>query len=146
MARPFTSRNFAVRWAVALALVFGTFNPTGYSYYHWMAETLAAPEFGVGPLEVVVGLALLIAYIVYLRATLRSIGRIGALLVAAFLAALVWLFVDLGLLDPAAATPMTWVSLLVVATVLAVGISWSHIRRRISGQLDTDDVGSGPDE
>lgn len=146
MARPFTSRNFAVRWAVALALVFGTFNPTGYSYYHWMAEKFAAPESGVGPLEVVVGLALLIAYIVYLRATLRSIGRIGALLVAAFLAALVWLFVDLGLLDPAAVTPMTWVSLLVVATVLAVGISWSHIRRRISGQLDTDDVGPGPDE
>lgn len=146
MARPFTWRNFAVRWTVALALVFGAFNPTGYSYYHWMAEKFAAPKLDVGPLEVVVGLALLIAYIVYLRATLRSIGRIGVLLVAAFLAALVWLFVDLGLLDPAAVTPMTWVSLLVVATVLAVGISWSHIRRRISGQLDTDDVGSGPDE
>lgn len=146
MARPFTSRNFAVRWVVALALVFGAFNPSGYSYYHWMAAKFAAPDSGVGPLEVVVGLALLIAYIVYLRATLRSIGRIGALLVAAFLAALVWLFVDLGLLDPAEVTPMTWVSLSIVATVLAVGISWSHIRRRISGQLDTDDVGSGSDD
>jgi len=28
----------------------------------------------------------------------------------------------------------------VFACVLAVGMSWSHIRRRVSGQFDTDDV------
>lgn len=138
MARAFTSRSFAVRWVVAFVLVFGAFNPTGWSYWHWVTGAEAA----IGPVKVVVGLALLIAYVVYLRATWRSIGPIGAALVLAFLAALVWLAIDLGLLDPAAVTPMTYVALLIFATVLAIGISWSHLRRRISGQLDTDDVGS----
>jgi len=30
--------------------------------------------------------------------------------------------------------------LAVVAIVLAVGMSWSHVSRRLSGQIDTDDV------
>ena len=141
MARVFTARNFAIRWLVAMALVVGTFNPTGYSYYHWLVEGLTAEDASVGPLTVVVGIALLIAYIIYLRATLRSIGPIGAGLVAVFLGAIVWLLADLGLVNLAEFTPLTWVAEIVAATVLAVGISWSHIRRRISGQLDTDDVG-----
>ena len=142
MLGAFTSRSFFIRWAMAMALVFGTFNPTGWSYYHWLVAGLTGPELGVGPWTVIVGLALVIAYVIYLRATWRSIGLIGVALVTAFLAAFVWLAVDLGLLDPASVTPMTWVSLLILATVLSVGISWSHIRRRISGQLDTDDVGA----
>lgn len=142
MARAFTARSFGIRWAVAAVLVFGTFNPSGLSYWHW----LTAAETGVEPLPVIVGLALLIAYIVYLRATWRSIGPVGALLVVAFLGGFVWLFNDFGLLDLTAVTPMTWVGLLIVSIVLAIGISWSHIRRRISGQLDTDDVGQATEE
>jgi hypothetical protein len=30
----------------------------------------------------------------------------------------------------------------VVAIVMAVGMSWSHFRRRMSGQVDTDEVDS----
>ena len=33
-----------------------------------------------------------------------------------------------------------WVVQFVFACVLAVGMSWSHIRRRMAGQFDTDDV------
>lgn len=142
MARTFGSKNFAVRWAVAVVVVFGTFNPTRFSYYHWLVESGS----GIEPLKIVVGLALLIVYVIYLRATWRSIGPVGAALVLAFLAALVWLLVDLGLLEPTSVTPMTWIGLLVLSTVLAVGISWSHLRRRISGQLDTDDVSGAADE
>ena len=140
MGRTFGGKSFAVRWAVAAALVFGTFNPSGYSYYHWATGI----ESGIVPLKVLVGLALLIVYIVYLRATLRSIGWIGVGLVLAFLGAVVWLLADFGLLEPTAVTPMTWVALLSASIVLAVGISWSHLRRRISGQLDTDDVSDAP--
>jgi len=28
----------------------------------------------------------------------------------------------------------------VAATILAIGLSWSHVRRRLSGQTDVDDV------
>ena len=51
-----------------------------------------------------------------------------------------WVSIDLGLLNMAQPTIMTWVLLFAFATILAVGISWSHIRRKVSGQADIDDV------
>ncbi len=39
MARPaFEMSDFLIRWAVALVLVLGTFNPTDYSYFRWVTE------------------------------------------------------------------------------------------------------------
>jgi hypothetical protein len=34
----------------------------------------------------------------------------------------------------------TWVVLTMLAAIMATGMSWSHIRRRMSGQLDVDEV------
>ena len=45
-----------------------------------------------------------------------------------------------GLLDTEETTVMTYIVLVLIATVMAVGISWSHVRRRVSGQADMDDV------
>ena len=119
-----------------MVLVFATFNPTDYSYYRWVSgmdgESLA--------LKALAGVALVILYVIYLRATWRSIGAIGVTLAAAFLGALVWVTIDLGLLDLARPTIMTWILLFVLATILAIGISWSHVRRRVSGQADMDDL------
>jgi hypothetical protein len=33
-----------------------------------------------------------------------------------------------------------WLGLIALSLVLGVGLSWSHIRRAISGQADMDDV------
>jgi hypothetical protein len=137
MAQPsFSLASFLLRWLVAQVLVFATFNPTDYSYYRWVAgldgENLA--------LKALAGVVLVILYVIYLRATWRSIGPIGVMLAAAFLGGLVWVAIDLGLLNLAQPTIMTWVLLFVLATILAVGISWSHIRRRVTGQADIDDV------
>jgi hypothetical protein len=35
---------------------------------------------------------------------------------------------------------VTWIVLFATSGILAVGMSWSHVRRRLSGQVDTDDV------
>jgi hypothetical protein len=35
---------------------------------------------------------------------------------------------------------MTYVVQLVLCLILAIGMSWSHVRRRLSGQVDADDV------
>ena len=135
------AKLFAVRWAAAIVLVFGTFNPTGRSYYHWVAADAFGPDPGIGAAQMVIGLAILISFAVFLRATWRSIGLAGLLLVFALLGAIVWLFHDWGLLTATAVGPTTYVGLLVIATALAVGISWSHIRRRLTGQVDTGVVG-----
>jgi hypothetical protein len=132
----FTPLGFLLRLLAAIVLVLCTFNPTGYSYYHWVAEEFPR----IAPLQAIAGVALLAGWIVYLTATMRSIGVLGIVLAVAFFAALIWLFSSWGWLDPHNATAMTWVVLLVSSTILAVGISWSHIRRRLTGQADVDEV------
>ena len=132
----FNSSSFLLRWLVALALVFATFNPTDYSYFRWVA----AWDGENIPLKALAGVALLIVYVIFLRATWRSIGPIGVTLVAALMAALIWVTIDFGWLDLNDPTYVTWILLFAFATILAIGISWSHVRRRVSGQLDTDDL------
>jgi len=137
MAQPsFSAASFLLRWAVALVLVFGTFNPTDYSYYGWVT----AVGSGNLALKALAGVVIAILYVIYLRATWRSIGPVGVVLAAAFLAAIVWVMIDFGLLNLDNPTVMTWIILFILATVLAFGISWSHIRRRVTGQADMDDV------
>ncbi|HAR51355.1 MAG TPA: hypothetical protein DCS45_05685, partial [Roseovarius nubinhibens] len=62
--------GFFLRWFLAFALLAATFNPTGYSYLGWARDNLNAEL----PMVVLGGLLLLVGYIIYLRATLRSIG------------------------------------------------------------------------
>jgi len=58
----------------------------------------------------------------------------------AFFAAILWMLFYYNLLAAGQTTLLTYVGLVVVATIMALGLSWSHIRRQISGQFDTDDV------
>jgi len=137
MALPaFTSASFFVRWIFALVLVLATFNPTGYSYFHWVAGL----DGGNLPLKVLAGIVLAIGYVIYLRATFRSIGPIGMALAAALFGAILWVGIDYGILSLENPSALAWVVLVILATVLAIGISWSHVRRRVSGQADVDDI------
>lgn len=137
MAFPaFTSGSFLVRWVVALVLVLATYNPTGYSFFHWVAGM----DGGNLPLKVLAGVVLAIVYVIYLRATFRSIGPIGMALAAALFGAILWVAIDFGILSLHDPSAFAWVVLVILATILAIGISWSHVRRRVSGQADVDDV------
>ena len=91
-------------------------------------------------LMVLAGLLLLIGYIIYLRATLRSIGGFGMTLVLALVGALLWVLYDFGVLSLDNAGLNVWLGLLALSLVLGVGLSWSHVRRALSGQADMDDV------
>ncbi|WP_416897329.1 MAG: DUF6524 family protein [Minwuia sp.] len=128
--------DFLQRWVIALVLVMLTYNPTQWSYVRWVLGDL---QTGL-PYKALAGLVLLVGYIIFLRATFRSIGIVGIVLVGAFFAVLVWVLADLQLFDPANRDLMVWVALLAIATIMGVGVSWSHVRRRISGQADMDDV------
>jgi len=136
MATEFNIGSFFARWLFALLLVFGTYNPTEYSYLNWVLGS----EFKFSPVMALTGVALLIAWIVFLRATMMSMGWLGIALGAALFGCLVWLLVDIGLLTLDADGAFAWVILVVLSLILATGMSWSHIRRRLSGQFDIDDV------
>jgi len=134
--KKFSFVNFLVRFVMALILVFCSYNPSGYSWYHWITQV----ENWRAPLLIFAGVVLVIGWVIYLRATLRSLGEIGTVLAVAFFAALTWVMVDYGLLSLDSPTIFTWVLLTMLAAIMATGMSWSHIRRRMSGQLDVDDV------
>lgn len=133
-----TFTGFLLRVAFALALVLLTYNPSGYSFAHMLQTGFPA----ITPLEAVLGLLLLIGWFVFLRATLHSIGPLGMVLLLAFFAALIWLIVSWGWVQLSNTGAIVWISLVVLSLILAVGMSWSHLYRRWSGQAtveDTDD-------
>jgi len=134
--QPITLQGFLLRFMVALLLVLLTYNPSGYSYSHWLQNNFSAFD----PLLGIAGISLIIGWVIYLRATLRSLGIIGLILAGLFFSTILWLLIDWGWLGMNNVTSMSWVILILISAVLAVGISWSHIRRKISGQVDADDV------
>lgn len=128
--------GFLLRWLFAFVLLAATYNPTQYSYVRWGIEHGGANL----SIAVLLGLVLLVGYIIYLRATLRSIGGFGMALVLALVGAILWVLYDLGVLrldDPGL---NTWLGLFALSLVLGIGLSWSHVRRYLSGQSDVDDV------
>jgi hypothetical protein len=124
------------RLLFSVALVLLTFNPTGHSYYHWLADGFPS----IQPLEAIAGIALLIAWLVFVRTTLSAIGTLGLALLVAFFAAVVWWVVSQGWLDVSNRSAMAWVVLLVLGLVLGIGMSWSHVRQQLSGQSSVDRV------
>jgi len=128
-------KKMLIRWAAALILVFVTYNPTSLNYVRWALDSYTDNLSVV----ILLGLLLFVAYVVFVRATLQSIGRIGIGLVMTVIAVLLWVLYDKGLLDPANGTIMTWIGLIALSFILGLGLSWSIIRRRISGQLDVRD-------
>lgn len=126
-------KKMLIRWAAALILVFITYNPTSLNYVRWAIDSYATNLSVV----ILLGLILFVAYAVFVRATLQSIGKVGIGMIVAVIGVLLWVLYDKGLLDPANSTLMTWIGLVALSLILGIGLSWSIIRRRISGQVDT---------
>ena len=117
-------------------LVLATFNPSGYSYYHWILDL----ENGDWVLKLLVGVVLAILYATFGLATQRSLGRLGIAAWLLFFATMTWLLVDLGLVRIAGGGSVATIMLVDLANLLAVGLSWSYVRARLSGQADTNNV------
>jgi len=136
MIQQLTWGGIGLRFLFAVVTVFLTFNPSGYSYYHWGLMHFLPLD----PLKVVLGIVLLICWIIFVRATLRSLGGVGLMLVTGLCAALLWLLIDWGWLARDNGKVLAYAVLVIVSLILTTGMSWSHIRRRLSGQADIDDV------
>lgn len=135
MATEFNTGSFVGRWIFAMALVLGTYNPTQWCYYDWALSESTT----FGPIVAIVGILLLIGWIIFLRATFMSMGWLGIILGGALFGCVVWLLVDQQWLSLESEGAIAWVVLIILSLILAVGMSWSHIRRRMSGQFDVDE-------
>lgn len=125
-----------LRWLGAFLLLAAIFNPTRWNYVTWARASWADQM----PLIVFSGLILAVVAMVYLVATMRSIGVAGALVIAAIFAAGLWVLSDWGLLGLENSALNIWLGILALSLILGVGMSWSILRQRLSGQQTTDEV------
>lgn len=133
-----------LRMLGALVLVYATFNPTGHSYFHWVVAPLigmGAPSGGSAALKFLAGVLLVIGWVVVLQATRRSIGLTGAFLALALCGGLIWLLIEQHVVSPTGSAAIAHIALVAIGLVLGVGMSWSLFSRRLTGQVDTDQVG-----
>ena len=136
--------GIAVRFVAALLLVYLTFNPTGFSWFHWtikpMLDTPTAALGTLNPLKVLAGIALAACWWFFLQASQRSLGVVGAFFILALVATFFWALSYWHIFTPGSSTAIAHLTLVTVALILGLGLSWSSIKRRITGQQDTDVV------
>ena len=137
-SRPFTLVSLLLRFALALLLVLATYNPTAYSFIDWFWRALNG-----GTLDAIhffIAVLLVAGWSILIRATFNAMGGFGLTLGVAIFATLIWLLIDLGILSGSGMDYYTWIVLVGLAAILTVGLSWSHIWRRLTGQYTVDDV------
>jgi hypothetical protein len=88
-----------------------------------------------------VGVALLGFFIFIARSTWRSMKLVGITITALFFFLFSVMLIDLGVIQLSSTEVLEVITLVVIASTLAVGLSFSAIRARLSGQVDSDDVG-----
>ena len=133
-----TAAGFLWRFVAALVLVLLTYNPSGFSGWHWISSAVGESAFG--PLHLLLLGVLAAGWSVFLIATWRALGALGSVIAGLIVCAIIWLFYDIGLLESNSLSAITWISLVALSFVLAVGVSWSHIWRRVTGQINVEDV------
>lgn len=127
--------NILVRWLFIAGVVFAIYNPTGRSYVHWLVEAEAPRS-----VKLFVGCFLLTAMIVFMASTHRSLGRIGLVVLGVFLLTIAGALLQTGIVDYGNRIALTVGFQLLLVSGLTVGLCWSAIRARLSGQVDSDDV------
>jgi hypothetical protein len=127
--------GFLLRLLAATLLVVLTWNPSAYSYAHWLAATFPKVE----PLQAIAGLLLLAAWGFFAHATWRSLGTFGVLLATGLCIAIVWLFVSWGWIRLSERGVVGWLADAMLAILLAIGVSWSLVERRVTGQVVVDE-------
>jgi len=118
----------------AVALVLLTWNPGGWSYVDWALRDRSTFD----AVKAFVGLLLIGGWAFCLRASWVSLGAFGVVLVGAMLATLVWMLVQYGLVSAGDTRTILWIALVAVGIALGIGMAWSKVRQRATGQVEAD--------
>ena len=118
----------------AVALVLLTWNPGGWSYVDWALRDRSAFD----AVKAFFGVLLFGGWVFCVRSAWVSLGAVGLVLVGALLATVVWMLVQFGVVEPGSTKTLLWIVLVAVGVVLGVGLSWSKVRQRATGQVEVD--------
>lgn len=125
-----------LRWFFAFLLLAATFNPTPINYVRWVEMN----QTNNLSLSVFFGLILFLGYVIYLSATLRSIGTFGVVMVFAVFGSLVWVLHDQGILLLGNSDLNLWLGIFALSLVLGIGLSWGFLHQALTGRMDVDET------
>ena len=118
----------ALRTLVCAVLILGTYNPSGYSYVHWVGEGLTTTKAMIGVL-LFVGYSFL-SWVVL--GSLGAVGTVAGLAVAGLSGYQLYLLLDPGAVSRAVVEMIVLVSL---SLFVGIGVSWPALMTRLSGQI-----------
>ena len=124
-----------IRWCLCMGIVLGTYNPTARSFWPWVIEASVPLS-----LKVLLGTLLVAAFAMLILTTLRAIGRIGVLILLVLVVSGGAVITDLGLIDLGLPGARMVLAETLLASFLTLGLCWSAIRTRLSGQVNSFDV------
>lgn len=127
-------------FALVLITLYAIYNPLDASLYHMWVQSW--PWWW--SVKALLTLAILALLGVIIDATWRSIGVIGIVVVVTLLGLLLWVVADLGY-SLALAHSAGWLTQLLAAIVLTVGLRWARVWRIVTGRTQVDEDGSHPD-
>lgn len=117
-----------VRLLVCFFLVFATWNPTGVSYVDWITGPASGAE------KALATAALIALHLLFWRITWLSLGGPGLVFLLAMLTLGVFTLSELEVIDLGRRQTRSYMFLSVAAVTLAVGLLWSLMKRRVTGQ------------
>lgn len=121
--------GYIVRLLGCFLLLFGTWNPAGYSYVAW----LSMDDGYRFSFKVVVGVLLFVVYVVYLRIAWLALGVLGVGISAAILLTGYMTLRHYGVFDEQAPFWTGYLMLTIASVTLATGLCWAHFKRRVIG-------------
>ena len=119
--------GFFSRWIYAFVLIAVTYNPTSFNYISWAQDNYTQEL----PMTVFLGLIIGLGYSISLRTIFKAAGRLGTLALFTVMLALLWVLDDRGLLMPGDDPLYVWLGILCFSGLLAIGLSWELVRRKV---------------
>lgn len=124
-----------IRVAISAFVVFGTYNPTGKSVYHWIANHPNPTDAWV----VLAGIVTALALFSLLIASWKTFGMLGTSIIAILFAAVAYLFVQEGWVAAGENNSIQWLILAMLSVFFGLGLAGAIIWRKLTGQVVTDE-------
>lgn len=118
-----------IRILACVAFVLATYNPSGYSYWDWLGEGVTTSNAAVGIIIVII-----YAFLMWVvLAELGTLGTISGLVLAALVGRQLYL---MAAPETAVGMVLQLIALVCFAGFLGVGLSWSTLTQRLTGQIN----------
>jgi hypothetical protein len=127
------------RLLFSLLLVFSLYNPSGYSYWHWMGAPTNGPWNSLW-IKAFVGLGIIGLHFMVWKAALAVLRPYGVFFVLSFCGLGFAALSEFGLLDRHDGGTMLMAVMLSLVAVLTAGLSKASIMHRLTGVQHVEEV------